>query len=87
MSGRIVGITRSSVWSACKTIRKQLSKASIRDVVDFLEYDVDPEVWMNRLLRQITTGSYEPNTSRRFTIAKGFSRSMTMPDIPDLVLY
>jgi hypothetical protein len=47
MSGQVVGITRSSLWSAWKAIRKQLSKASIRDVVDFLEYDVDPEVWIN----------------------------------------
>lgn len=44
---------------------------------------------MNRLLARIASGEYEPETPRRFTIgkSKGFSRTMTFPAIPDLVLY
>ncbi len=89
MSDRIVGINRTSLWKAWKTVRKNLRNASVRDVIDFLEYDVDPDIWINRLLRQIREGNYEPNSPSRFTLAKskGFSRVMTFPVIPDLVLY
>ena len=89
MSDRIIGITRTSLWAAWKTIRKALRNVSVRDVVDFLEYDVDPDVWINRQLRQIRDGTYEPNSPTRFTLAKskGFSRVMTLPAIHDLVLY
>ncbi len=89
MAGKIVGITRTSLWKAWKSIRKELKKSTVRDVVDFLEYDIDPEKWIKRLLRQISQETYEPQMPRRFRIAKsnGFSRRMAMPHIPDLVLY
>jgi hypothetical protein len=63
--------------------------SSIRDVVDYLEYDVDPEVWIKRLLRRIQNGSYEPDSPSRFPVAKanGFARTMTLPSVPDLCLY
>ena len=85
----IKGITKTSLWIAWKSIRKELRRATIRDVVDYLEYDINPEVWIKRLLKQVANGTYEPRTPSRFTIAKskGFSRRMTMPAIPDLVLY
>ena len=87
--GRIPHITRTSLWNAWKAIRKELRGASCRDVVDYLEYDVDPDVWINRLLRQISQAQYEPSTPTRFTLGKslGFSRTMTFPAVPDLVLY
>jgi hypothetical protein len=89
MPGRIQNITRTSLWNAWKAIRKELRRASCRDVVDFLEYDIDPDVWINRLLRQISQAQYEPSTPARFTLGKslGFSRTMTFPAVPDLVLY
>jgi len=89
MSRGIRGISRTSLWRSWKSVRGELRKASIRDVSDFLEYDIAPDVWINRLLRQIADGNYEPSTPRRFTLAKskGFSRRMTLPAIPDLVLY
>lgn len=89
MVEHITGISRTSLWNAWKEIRKNLKHASVRDVIDFLEYDIDPNVWINRLLRQMRDGSYEPSSPRRFTLAKsrGFSRTMTLPAIPDLVLY
>lgn len=61
----------------------------MRDVVDFLEFDVDPEYWIRRLIRQIDRGTYEPSRPTRFTLAKsrGLSRTITFPGIPDLVLY
>jgi len=70
-------------------VRKELKNASIRDVVDFLDYDVNPDVWINRLVNSIRQGTYEPDPPRRFTLGKsrGFSRTMTLPTIPDLVLY
>jgi hypothetical protein len=87
--GRIRGISRSSLWNSWKAIRQELRNASVRDVVDFLEYDVDPDKWINSLLRQIESGRYEPSTLLRFTLGKslGFSRTMTLPSVPDLVLY
>lgn len=89
MSGRIIGISRSSLWQAWKEIRVLLRNSSVRDVIDFLEYDIDPNVWINRLLRHIRDGTYEPTLPHRFTLGKGkgFSRVMTLPAIPDLVLY
>lgn len=88
-TGRIVGISRTSLWKAWKQVRRELRTATLRDVSDFLEYDIDPNVWINRLLKQIANGTYEPHAPSRFTVAKsnGFSRRMTMPAIPDVVLY
>jgi len=89
MGDHITGISRSSLWSAWKAIRPQLKKSSLRDVVDFLEYDINPEVWISRLLRRLERGQYEPETPTRFPLAKssGFTRVMTLPHLPDLVLY
>lgn len=85
----IKGISKTSLWSTWKIIRTELRSASIRDVIDFVDYDVAPDVWIQRLLDQISSGRYEPATPLRFTIGKsnGFSRAMTQPAIPDLVLY
>jgi len=70
-------------------IRGDLRRASIRDVIDYVDYDVDPEKWIGRLLLQISSGQYEPQTPLRFSIGKsnGFSRTITQPAISDLVLY
>jgi hypothetical protein len=77
------------LWNAWKAVRQQLKRSNHRDIADDLEYDIDPEVWISRLLRQINTGTYEPATPLRFQLAKskGFSRQMTKPQIPDLILY
>lgn len=89
MTSGIRGITRTSLWNAWKAVRMQLKKASIRDVVDHLEYDIDPDKWINRVIHDIAAGTYEPASPRRYLLAKSkwFSRRMTMPEIPDLVLY
>ena len=89
LPGAIRGINRSSLWTSWKLVRKELKNSSIRDVVDFLDYDVNPDVWINRLLEQLAQGEYEPDVPRRFTLgkSKGFSRTMTLPGVPDLVLY
>lgn len=90
LPGPIRGITRSSLWASWKAVRVELRRASsIRDVIDFLDYDVNPDIWINRLLARIASGEYEPETPRRFTLgkSKGFSRTMTLPAVPDLVLY
>ena len=89
LPGAIRGINRTRLWKSWKAIRKELKKSSVRDVIDFLDYDVNPDVWISRLLAHIASGDYEPETPRRFTLGKasGFSRAMTLPAIPDLVLY
>lgn len=89
LPGRIRGISRTSLWKSWKAIRKDLKQASVRDVVDFLDFDVNPDVWINRLLNRIELGDYEPEPPARFTLgkSKGFSRTMTLPSVPDLVLY
>jgi hypothetical protein len=89
MPEQIKGIHRTALWKAWKAIRKELKHSSLRDVVDHVEYDIDPDVWINRLLRRIREGNYEPETPTRFLLgkSKGFSRRMTLPAIPDLVLY
>jgi len=60
----------------------------VRDIIDSLDYDANPDVWINRLLSQIASGNYEPDTPKRFTLgkSKGFCRTMTLPTVPDLVL-
>jgi hypothetical protein len=89
MPGAIPHVSRTSIWKTWKTVRKELKNSSIRDVVDFLDYDVNPDVWINRLVNSIKQGTYEPDLPRRFTLgkSKGFSRNMTLPAVPDLVLY
>ena len=86
---RIPGISKTSLWRAWKGIRTDLKRSSLRDVIDYLEYDVDPNVWIRNLLRSIASGPYEPEQPIEFTLAKstGFNRVMTLPSIPDLVLY
>ena len=85
----IKGISKTSLWSTWKIIRAEIRNATIRDVIDFVDYDVHPDKWIQTLLNQISSGRYEPATPFRFTIGKsnGFSRTMTQPAIPDLVLY
>lgn len=89
LPGRIRGISRTSLWKSWKAIRKDLKRSSVRDVVDLLDFDVNPDVWINRLLHRIESGDYEPEPPTRFTLgkSKGFSRTMTLPSVPDLVLY
>jgi len=85
----IRGISKTALWRSWKNIRQELKNSSIRDIIDFLDYDVDPDIWIRGLLLQLRTGRYEPTTPQRFTLAKsnGFSRTMTLPSIPDLTLY
>jgi len=85
----IVGINRSSLWRAWKAVRTELRNASVRDIVDYLDFDVDPECWIRRTLREISAGTYEPRAPHRFSLAKssGFSRTMSLPTIPDLIVY
>ncbi len=40
----MVGINRSSLWNAWKSLRLELRKASVRDVLDYLDYDIDPDI-------------------------------------------
>ncbi len=86
---KIAGINKTALWSTWKIIRAEIRNGTVRDVIDFVDYDVDPDVWIKRLLEQIASGRYEPAIPFRFTIGKsnGFSRTMTQPTIPDLVLY
>ena len=58
-------------------------------MIDFVDFDIDPDKWIQTLLVQISGDRYEPLSPHRFTIGKsnGFSRTMTRPAIPDLVLY
>src|SRR5205823_1292691 len=67
----------------------RVHEALVRDVVDYVDNDVDPDKWINSLLMQVASGRYEPMTPTRFTLGKslGFSRTMTLPAVPDLVLY
>lgn len=85
----ITGVSKTSLWNAWKEVRASLHTASVRDVIDFVDFDIDPDVWIRRTLQHLAVGSYEPATPRRFLLAKskGFSRQMTLPSIPDLVLY
>jgi hypothetical protein len=86
---RIPGITKSALWNAWKAVRSQLKKAPRRDVLDYLEYDIDPDVWINRLLARLKIGEYAPEKPIRYSLAKskGFDRIITVPRIPDVVLY
>jgi hypothetical protein len=85
----IRGISRSSLWQSWKEIRTELKQATVRDVIDFLDYDIEPEIWIRRLLRQISLGVYEPHSPTRFFLAKsgGFKRRLSVLAIPDLVLF
>ena len=47
----IKGINKTSLWNTWKILRKDLRNASIRDVIDFVDYDVDPDKWIERRYR------------------------------------
>jgi hypothetical protein len=85
----IPGVTKTSLWNAWKAVRRQLKRAPCRDILDYLEYDIDPDVWITRLLDRLRTGEYTPERPNRYSLAKskGFDRIITVPAIPDLVLY
>ncbi len=89
VAGRITGVNKSALWLAWKEVRGALRDATIRDIVDFLDFDIEPDVWMSRLLRQVSFGIYEPRAPQRFPLAKSrsFKRVLTLPEIPDLVLF
>lgn len=89
MPGPISGISKTSLWAAWKEVRAEVRNSTVRDIVDFLDYDIHPDVWIDRLLSQIAAGTYEPQTPFRFALAKsgGFKRRLTFPAIPDIVLY
>ena len=82
-------VTTGVLWQSWKEIRKLLPRCSRRDITDFIEFDIDPDEWIGRLVEDVNSGRYEPGEPFRFTIPKsiGFSRHMTFPQIPDLVLY
>lgn len=86
---KVKGITKASLWAAWKNVRKQLGRTYLRDVTDFVEYDIDPDWWIKRLLNEVEGGRYEPAAPQRFSLAKkmGFSRRTTLPRVPDLVLF
>jgi hypothetical protein len=87
--GPVSGINKSSLWTAWKAVRIQLRRAPRRDVLDYLEFDIDPDVWINRLLWELKNGAYTPQRPVRYSVAKsnGFDRIITVPAVPDLVLY
>lgn len=89
MKFNVPGISRTTLWAAWKAVRQQVRHFEHRDPADYLEYDIDPDVWINRLLRQIASGEYAPHAPKRYSVAKanGFSRTITLPYIPDLTLY
>jgi len=89
LPGKITGVNKTSLWQAWKEVRAELRHATVRDVLDFLDYDVDPNIWIQRLLRQVNAGTYEPQAPLRFTLAKsgGFKRRLTVPAVPDVVLF
>ena len=85
----IADLDKNALWEAWKEVRRQLPKSSRRDVTDYVEFDVDPDEWIDRLLEQVNGGQYEPRQPYRFSLAKklGFRRTITFPHVPDLVLY
>src|SRR6266704_2891960 len=89
MPGLIRGVSATSLWGAWKELRTEIRHSSVRDIIDFLDYDVDPSIWITRLLGQIKAGAYEPDAPLRFTLAKsgGFKRRLTLPTVPDIVLF
>jgi hypothetical protein len=85
----IPGITKDALWNSWRETRRNLKRVPRRDILDFLEYDADPNVWISRLLRRLRSGEYSPEKPTRYPVAKskGFDRIITLPHIPDVVLY
>lgn len=53
---KIASINKTVLWSTWKTIRAEIGKGTVRGVLDFVDYDVDPDVWIKRLLEQLPEG-------------------------------
>jgi hypothetical protein len=86
---RGVGISKSALWASWKEVRKRVRDSSWRDIIDFAEFDIEPDKWIAQLLSDLRSGRYQPQHPRRFPLAKskGFSRWMTLPDMRDVALY
>jgi hypothetical protein len=83
-------ITRALLLRAWKEVRGTLMRYSFRDALDFVEYDIDPEKWITRLVYSLRDGTYRPHPASVGYLTKsanGFRRQMSYPDIPDLTLY
>ena len=39
----VPGVSKTALWGSWKEVRKKLRDSSLRDIVDWVEYDVDPE--------------------------------------------
>ena len=65
LTSGIIGVSKTSLWNAWKEVRASLHTASVRDVIDFVDFDIDPDVWIRRTLQQLADGSYEPASPRR----------------------
>ncbi len=85
----VPGLSRTALWRSWKEIRKKFRESSLRDVVDWVDFDLAPEKWIRRLLADVNDGRYEPRRPERFALgkSKGMSRWMTLPAVPDLVLF
>lgn len=85
----IPGVTKTALWKSWKEVRERIRDSSLRDIVDFIEFDVEPDKWIGVLLTDLRRGSYLPSAPRRFPLgkSKGFSRWMTLPDVRDLVVF
>ena len=42
-----------SLWRSWKEVRQRIRESSLRDVVDFVEFDVEPDKWIARLLADL----------------------------------
>lgn len=85
----VSGVSRTSLWKSWKEIRRKFRHSSLRDVIDWVDFDIDPEKWIRQLLFDVQRGRYEPKQPVRFSLgkSKGLSRWMTLPTVPDLVLF
>jgi Reverse transcriptase (RNA-dependent DNA polymerase) len=83
-------LTRALLLRAWKEVRGSIMRYSYRDALDHVEYDIEPEKWISRLIATVRDGTYRPHPATIGYLTKstsGFRRQMSYPDLPDLTLY
>lgn len=72
-----------------RLLRKELSKVSVRDCIDYLESDLGSYQWLRKVQQELLEGTYQPKHPGRREEAKsnGAFRIITVPFLDDVLVF
>lgn len=81
--------TLPRLQSTWRILRKEISKAPVRDCLDYLENDATSYSWLKQIQERLLDGTYRPHPPGRREEAKsnGAYRVITVPAIDDVAVF